>query len=162
MDLKNNNPVEYNIIQNIWNLRNRHLVKGATAKYVFHLVCCYEKDCIHPECKAGPPDLLPVWYPGGPPVSFLPLPVPDTERYVHQHAGHLIAFFFPIYQLCCFSTLFLEQNILVCGPEEVNLEKMSNFSFLKLQVVCVLKTGYNLTLRFRDCFLSWYSIRHLG
>lgn len=70
MNLKNNHPDEFNVIESIWNLRDRHLVKGLPAKYVFQLVCCYEKDCIHPECKGGPPDVLPVWYPGGPPLSF--------------------------------------------------------------------------------------------
>ena len=80
--LKKTHPDEYRTINEIWNLRNKHMVKGLPAKYVFHLVCCYEKDCIHPECQRGPPDALPVWYPGGPPVSFLPMPVPDIERYV--------------------------------------------------------------------------------
>ena len=82
IELKSNHPVEFNLIQDVWNLRECHLVKGPPAKYVFHLVCCYDKDCIHPECKGGPPNTPPVWYPSGPSVSFLPLPVPDIERYV--------------------------------------------------------------------------------
>ena len=83
-DLKNNHLDEFNVIQDIWNLRDRHLVRGPPSKYVFHLVCCYKADCIHPECKGGAPDVAPVWYSGGPPVSFLPLPVPDLERYAYR------------------------------------------------------------------------------
>lgn len=37
-------------------------------------------DCCHPLCKEGPPSEELTWYPGGPPVSFLPLPVPDVNR----------------------------------------------------------------------------------
>ena len=42
--------------------------------------CCYKKDCPHPRCKAGPPQSNPTWYPGGPSLSQLPLPIPDPER----------------------------------------------------------------------------------
>ena len=28
-------------IQDVWNLRDKHMVKGLRSKYVFHLVCCY-------------------------------------------------------------------------------------------------------------------------
>ena len=87
INLQNNHPDEFTMIENIWKLTERHLVKGLPAKYVFELVCCYEKDCIHPECKNGPPDVLPVWYPGGPPLTFLPMPVPDNERYVKLRAN---------------------------------------------------------------------------
>ena len=48
--------------------------------YVFFLLCCYKENCPHPQCQAGPPSITPTWYPGGPPISHLPLPVPDPER----------------------------------------------------------------------------------
>ena len=82
MALQNNHPDEFKAIQDVWTLRDKHMVKGLPSKYVFHLVCCYGEDCIHPECKGGPPEELPVWYPGGPLVTFLPMPVPDIGRYV--------------------------------------------------------------------------------
>ena len=48
-------------------------------KYVFMLQCCFEDGCVHPVCKEG---LLQneTWYPGGPSLAFLPLPVPDINH----------------------------------------------------------------------------------
>lgn len=73
-------PKEYQRIEDVWNLRARHLVPGLPDKYVFHLTCCYQDECIHPLCKDGRPAVEPTWYPGGPPLSFTPLPVPDPKR----------------------------------------------------------------------------------
>lgn len=78
--LKEEHPKEYQRIEDVWNLRARHLVPGLPGKYVFHLTCCYQDECIHPLCKDGRPAVEPTWYPGGPPLSFTPLPVPDPKR----------------------------------------------------------------------------------
>ena len=78
--LKEEHPKEYQRIEDVWNLRARHLVPGLPNKYVFHLTCCYQDECIHPLCKDGRPAVEPTWYPGGPPLSFTPLPVPDPKR----------------------------------------------------------------------------------
>ena len=78
--LKEEHPKEYQRIEDVWNLRARHLVPGLPDKYVFHLTCCYQDECIHPLCKDGRPAVEPTWYPGGPPLSFTPLPVPDPKR----------------------------------------------------------------------------------
>ena len=107
MDLKNNHPDEHRLIEDIWNLRQRHLVKDVPTKYVFQLVCCYKKDCIHPECMRGSPDIEPVWYPGGPPLSFLPIPVPDTERYVQVHAKYILLNCFAFQIFCLFNQYHL-------------------------------------------------------
>ena len=45
-----------------------------------HLVCCYKKGCPHPLCKKGRPMEDLHWYPGGPSVSYVALPVPDPAR----------------------------------------------------------------------------------
>ena len=78
--LKEEHPKEYQRIEDVWNLRARHLVPGLPDKYVFHLTCCYQDECIHPLCKDGRPAVEPTWYPGGPPLSFTPLSVPDPKR----------------------------------------------------------------------------------
>ena len=78
--LKEDHPSEYQWIEDVWNLRARHLVPGLPDKYVFHLTCCYQDDCIHPLCKEGRPAVEPLWYHGGPPLSFTPLPVQDPNR----------------------------------------------------------------------------------
>ena len=46
----------------------------------FFLVCCYKSGCTHPVCNSHSPTELPLWYSGGPCVSYLPLPIPDPER----------------------------------------------------------------------------------
>lgn len=79
-ELQKNNPEMYMKISEILDLKRRHLCTGAPTKYVFYLYCCYEKDCIHPCCKQGRPEVEPTWYTGGPPLSFLPLPMVDPER----------------------------------------------------------------------------------
>ena len=78
--LKEEHPKEYQRIEDVWNLRARHLVPGLPDKYVFHLTCCYQNECIHPLCKDGRPAVEPTWYPEGPPLSFTPLPAPDPKR----------------------------------------------------------------------------------
>ena len=49
------------------------------AQYIFYLICCFQKGCIHPICESGPHDIL-TWYPGGLSLFHLPLPVPDPAR----------------------------------------------------------------------------------
>ena len=78
--LKEDHPIEYQQIEDVWKLRSRHLVPGLPDKYVFHLTCCYQDDCIHPLCKEGRPAVEPLWYKGGPPLGFTPLPVQDPNR----------------------------------------------------------------------------------
>ena len=56
------------------------MVQSVAGKYVFLLVPCYKKECIHPVCKKGKPPSEIVWYENGPPVSVLPLQVPDKSR----------------------------------------------------------------------------------
>jgi hypothetical protein len=63
-----------------WALRERHMMKNVPVKYIFYLRCCYKEDCIHPDCQAGRPEKEVTWYPGGPPIDFLPLPLADPER----------------------------------------------------------------------------------
>ena len=56
------------------------MVTGLPSIYIFILLPCYEVDCPHPVCTKGNPAEEPTWYPGGPPLSLLPLPIPDPER----------------------------------------------------------------------------------
>ncbi len=80
--LKREHPQDYQWLKNVWELKKRHVVPKLPSKYIFHLICCYQKDCIHPLCKKGKPTPEPTWYEGGPPLSYTPIPVPDTNRYV--------------------------------------------------------------------------------
>ncbi len=77
--LRTTAPTLYANFQLIWKVRENHMVSGLPS-YIFFLLCCYKKDCPHPRCQAGMPQTTSTWYPGGPPLSSLPLPVPDRER----------------------------------------------------------------------------------
>ena len=78
--LQKDHPDMHSKIREIWDLQSRHLFPGVPSKYVLYLRCRYEKNCIHPRCKQGCSEVEATWYPGGPPLSFLPLPAVDPER----------------------------------------------------------------------------------
>ena len=73
-------PTLYDYFQKIWELRTRHMVKDLPGQYVFQLLPCFKQNCIHPVCMAGKPQEEYRWYDGGPPLSYVPLPIPDKKR----------------------------------------------------------------------------------
>ena len=77
--LANNDPSLYSYFDHIWKVRKNHMVTGLPS-YIFFLLCCYKDQCPHPRCQRGQPSDLSTWYPGGPPLCNLPLPVPDQKR----------------------------------------------------------------------------------
>ena len=76
--LKKDKPDDYELIQQVWEIRNQHMVKNVPCQYMFYLKCCRQEDCCHPLCSSQhkPPS---VWFPGGPEISYLPFPVPDPS-----------------------------------------------------------------------------------
>ena len=72
-------PDQYRYFQKIWDIRRRHMVPNLPS-YIFYLLCCYQNGCPHPVCQLGSPVEFPTWYPSGPPLTYLPLPLPDPER----------------------------------------------------------------------------------
>ena len=46
----------------------------------FFLLPCYHPDRPHPICTRGKPAQEPTWFENGPPLSYLPSPVPDSTR----------------------------------------------------------------------------------
>ena len=72
-------PTLYAHFQLIWKIRDNHMVPDLPSYVFFFLKCCYKQGCPHPRCQAGPPQVLPTWYPGGPTLNQLPLPVPDPR-----------------------------------------------------------------------------------
>ena len=78
--LKQEHPNEYELFTKVWSIRERHVVQKVPFQYAFFLYPCYELECPHPVCKQGKPLIEPTWFQGGPPLSYLPLPVVDTTR----------------------------------------------------------------------------------
>lgn len=49
--LKQRNPGRWGFFEEVWAVRNRHIVCNLPPQYVFSLRCCLAPDCIHPLCK---------------------------------------------------------------------------------------------------------------
>ena len=73
-------PQLYAEFQNVWTVRQQHMIQGLPSQYIFMLLCCFKPECTHPLCKKGQPTPLPTWYIGGPPITQLPLPIVDKDR----------------------------------------------------------------------------------
>ena len=79
-NVEKNHPEQFLNINMVWSIRNRHLArKDLPLQYVFFLYCCYEPDCPHPRCQAGGPTNVPTWYEGGPPLSYIPVPIQNPK-----------------------------------------------------------------------------------
>ena len=78
-ELQQQHPDVFNQFSFVWNIRNRHMVKGLPTPYIFLLKCCFSPDCLHPLCKLGSSHAIQSWYPGGPNINCFPLPFPDPE-----------------------------------------------------------------------------------
>ena len=79
-NLRQSYPQDFQYFSEIWEIHKRHMVPELPTNYLFMLLPCYHPQCSHPECTKGKPLVEPTWYPGGPPLSFLPLPIPDPLR----------------------------------------------------------------------------------
>ena len=58
-------------------------LQNAMQQYV---LLCYEVDCIHPLCREGRPK-EDTWFPGGPSLSYLPIPIPDVKSQICEKCG---------------------------------------------------------------------------
>lgn len=77
--LEQSHPQDCIYFSKIWKLHQRHMVVGLPIYYLFVLLPCYQSECPHPLCVKGKPNVKATWYPGGPPPSFLPLPIKDLK-----------------------------------------------------------------------------------
>ncbi len=78
------NPQAWSFFNSVWTVRENHCVPGLPETYLFFLKCCLKPECLHPLCQQKQIDtdidIPTTWYPGGPPTSYLPLPVADPNR----------------------------------------------------------------------------------
>ena len=74
--LKETDPTLYKYFVEIWDIRNRHMVKELPEKYIFMLRPCYQSDCYHPVCINGNESNEDF-------VKFVPIPIADPERPGH-------------------------------------------------------------------------------
>ena len=71
----------YSYFEEVLGVRNRRMVNDLPLPYVFMLLPCKAKDCPHPRCQEnGNSDDGNTWFPGGPPLSYFPIPIADPKR----------------------------------------------------------------------------------
>ena len=90
----------YSYFEEVWDMRNRHIVKDLPHPYVFILLPCKAKDRPHLRCEEnGNSDDGNTWFPGSPPLSYVPIPIADPKRpwgvrackqCGHKCAGHYL------------------------------------------------------------------------
>lgn len=80
MALKKEKAELYAQFEKVWAVQEQHMVKQLPSQYIFFLLPCYGSDCPHPVCQHGQPSAGATWCEGGPPITYLPLPVPDKDR----------------------------------------------------------------------------------
>ena len=73
--LRKSKPDRWTFIEEIWQVRKKHMSQDLPSQYVFLLKCCNASDCGHPLCKEYFD--IPPWFPGGPTFDYFPLPIPD-------------------------------------------------------------------------------------
>ena len=80
--LKLAEPELYKLFNEVWRVREQHMVSGLPNQYIFYLLCCFDENCIHCRCKesSGMCRDMFTWFSGGPPLTYIPLPVPDQKR----------------------------------------------------------------------------------
>ena len=67
-ELRKKKPTLYSYFDKVWNVKNRHQVLDLP------------RNCPHPLCQTGKPPCEMTWFPGGPSVKTIPMPVPDPSR----------------------------------------------------------------------------------
>ena len=60
--LKKDQSTLYSYFEEVWKVRNSHIVKGLPSLYVFVLLPCYRHDCSHELCGKGKPEKARLWY----------------------------------------------------------------------------------------------------
>lgn len=74
-------PDLYDYFTKVWDVYNRHMLSSVPKQYVLVLKPCFKTDCLHPLCNAAEASVIErTWFPGGPAISYFPLPVPDVTR----------------------------------------------------------------------------------
>jgi len=68
--LKKEQSTLYSYFEEVWKVRNSHMVKGLP---------CYKHYCSHELCGKGKPEKDSLWYENGPPVRNIPFPIPDQK-----------------------------------------------------------------------------------
>ncbi len=78
--LQQQKPELYMEFSKVWSMKQRHEVPHLPPQYLYLLVCCFEPMCPHPLCQVGKESIHMEWFPSGPQLDFIPLPVPDPAQ----------------------------------------------------------------------------------
>lgn len=80
--LQQDNPSLFEHFKTIWEVRSNHMVQGYPQQYIYFLLACFKPGCPHGLCQrlvgSSRNDFL--WFPNGPPLLQIPVPVVDPAR----------------------------------------------------------------------------------
>ena len=78
--LKKNRPDLYEYFERVWMVRENHMKNDLPGNYLFMLNLCYQIGCPHPLCHDETVRKDEKWFEDGPPLTYLPIPIPDPKR----------------------------------------------------------------------------------
>ena len=80
--LRQENPSLFEHFKTIWEVRSNHMVQGYPQQYIYFLLACFKPECPHTLCQklVGSSRNDFHWFPNGPPLLQIPLPVVDPAR----------------------------------------------------------------------------------
>ena len=82
LKLKETQFDHWKLINDVWDVRADHSIQGFPNQYIFFLKCCFSLNCKHPlcikMCGSSKIELPTHWFPGGPPLDYIPIPIPDA------------------------------------------------------------------------------------
>ena len=144
-------PELYAYFETVWEMRQIHEVPALPSQYVYLLVCCFQQSCPHPLCQAGKDEISMEWFPGGPQVDYIPLPILDPahswgsdscDKCSDFCAGHFLkpeealkSDATPMAQPPSTILMDLYQNLAGKDPSESMLERMSKDTLLAVSEV---------------------------
>ena len=77
--LEEKEPALFRYFKTVWEIKKWHEILSLPQQYLFGLMCCFSKDCPHPVCQLGKDRTPSKWYPEGPKLDFIPLPIADSK-----------------------------------------------------------------------------------
>ena len=98
--LEEREPALFSYFKTIWEIKQRHEIPSLPQQYLFGLMCCFTKDCPHPVCQLEKEGTPSKWYPEGPKLGYIPLPIPDPKyiwgnksctKCKELYAGHFLS-----------------------------------------------------------------------
>ena len=78
--LEKEEPNLFNYFKTVWDFKERHEIPSLPEQYLFGLVCCFNRNYLHPVYQSGKEGTHLEWYPRGPKLGYIPLPIYQIQN----------------------------------------------------------------------------------